>query len=119
MKKFSFTKRGSRRYFYQVLWQFLSSRRQTVRELRFLTFFENFLAYSSAANLQKLSSWTVWSRTNSGRRIFAAAGGKKCSNYFQNRAPARNCQIRLARFGGLGNQIVWNFGRKNQLAVLF
>jgi len=22
----------------------------------------------------------------SGRRIFAAAGGKKCSNYFQNRA---------------------------------
>jgi len=25
MKKFSFTKCGSRRYFYQVLWQFLSS----------------------------------------------------------------------------------------------
>jgi hypothetical protein len=31
----------------------------------------------------------------------------------------RNCQIRLARFGGLGDQIVGNFGRKNQLAVLF
>jgi len=27
MKKFSFTKCGSSRYFYQVLWQFLSSRR--------------------------------------------------------------------------------------------
>jgi len=54
----------------------------------------------------------------SGRRIFAAAGGKKCSNYFQNRAPARNCQCRLASFGGLGDQIVGNFGRKNQLAVL-
>ena len=28
-------------------------------------------------------------------------------------APDRNCQIRLARFGGLGNQIIGNFGRKN------
>jgi len=60
------------------------------------------------------------------RRVFgfsrgaflAAAGGEMRSNYFKNRAPARNCQIRLARFGGLGNQIVRNFRRKNQLAVL-
>ncbi len=33
--------------------------------------------------------------------------------------PVRNCQIRIARFGGLGDQIVGNFRRKNQLAVLF
>jgi len=29
----------------------------------------------------------------SGRRIFAASGGKKSSNYFQNRAPFRKNQI--------------------------
>ena len=34
------------------------------------------------------------------------------------RQPPRKSQIRLARFGGLGNQIERNFGRKNQLAVL-
>ena len=33
--------------------------------------------------------------------------------------PVRKSQIRLARFGGLGNQIERNFGLKNQLAVLF
>jgi len=91
MKKFSFTKCGSRRYFYQVLWQFLR------------------IAASPLAGEPHQSD----------RRIFAAEGGKKRSNYFKNRAPARKCQIRLARFGGLGNQIVGNFGRKNQLAVLF
>jgi len=30
MKKFSFTKCGSSRYFYQVLWQFLRSRRSSL-----------------------------------------------------------------------------------------
>jgi hypothetical protein len=59
------------------------------------------------------------SRTIQAGESLAAAGGKKCSNYFQNRAPARNCQICLARFGRLGNQIVGNFRRKNQSAVLF
>jgi len=70
MKKFSFTKCGSRRYFYQILWQFLSSRRSR----------SNFLGLA-----------------------VAACGGEMRSNYFQNRAPARNCQIRLARCGGLGD----------------
>jgi len=73
---------------FPVLWQFLSSRR----------------APPCGA-----------SRTNSGRRIFAAFGGKKCSNYFQDSAPARKCQVRLARFGGLGDQIVGNFGRKKSV----
>jgi len=85
LKKFSFTKCSSGRYFYQVLWQFLRSRRN---------------------------------RSNFGGLAVAAEGGEMRSNYFKNRAPARNCQICLARFGGLGNQIVGNFGRKNQLAVL-
>jgi hypothetical protein len=44
---------------------------------------------------------------------------QRCSNYFQDSAPARNCQVRLARCGVLGDQIVGNFGRKNQLMVLF
>ena len=35
------------------------------------------------------------------------------------RQPARNSQIRLAPFAGLGNQIERNFGLKNQLAVPF
>jgi len=34
---------------------------------------------------------------HSGRRIFAAAGGKKCSNYFQNRAPVRILQAFWAK----------------------
>jgi len=59
-------------------------------------------------------------RAAKSRGLFlVAAGGEKCSNYFQDSAPARNCQVRLARFGGLGDQIVGGFGRKNQLAVLF
>ena len=33
--------------------------------------------------------------------------------------PPRKSQIRLAPFAGLGNQIERNFGRKNQLAILF
>ena len=33
--------------------------------------------------------------------------------------PARKSQTRLAPLAGLGNQIVRNFGLKNQLAVLF
>jgi len=85
MKKFSFTKCGSSRYFYQVLWQFLRLRR---------------------------------SRSNFGGLAVAAAGGEMRSNYFKNRAPVRKSQISLARLASLGDQIVRNFGRKNQLAVL-
>ncbi|HBE89669.1 MAG: hypothetical protein A3G57_03985 [Candidatus Andersenbacteria bacterium RIFCSPLOWO2_12_FULL_45_8] len=49
----------------------------------------------------------------------AAAGGEMRSNYFQkNRAPVRKSQIPLARLALLGDQIVRDFGRKNQLAVL-
>ena len=50
--------------------------------------------------------------------LVAATGSEMRSNYFKNRAPVRKSQIRLARFGELGDQIVGNFGRKNQLAVL-
>jgi len=48
----------------------------------------------------------------------AAGGGEVRSNYFQNRAPVRKSQISLVRLASLGDQIVGNFGRKNQLAVL-
>ncbi|MBU1730497.1 hypothetical protein KJ557_03045, partial [Patescibacteria group bacterium] len=50
--------------------------------------------------------------------LVAAAGGEMRSNYFQNRAPVRKSQISLVRLASLGDQIVGNFGRKNQLAVL-
>jgi len=85
MKKFSFTKCGSSRYFYQVLWQFLSSRR---------------------------------SRSNFGGLAVAATGGEMRSNYFQNTAPVRILQAFWCCLASLGDQIVGNFGRKNQLAVL-
>ena len=84
MKKFSFTKCGSSRYFYRVIWQFLKSRR---------------------------------SRSNFGG-LAVAASGEMCSNYFKNRAPVRKSQISLVRLASLGDQIVRDFGRKNQLAVL-
>ncbi|PIW81032.1 hypothetical protein COZ97_03970 [bacterium CG_4_8_14_3_um_filter_33_28] len=85
MKKFSFTKCGSSRYFYQVLWQFLRSRR---------------------------------SRLIFGGLTVAAAGGEMRSNYFKNTAPVRNLQAIWVRLASLGDQIVRDFGRKNQLAVL-
>jgi hypothetical protein len=85
MKKFSFTKCDSSRYFYQVLWQFLSSRR---------------------------------SRSNFGGLAVAAVGGEMRSNYFKNTAPVRILQAISVRLASLGDQIVRNFGRKNQLAVL-
>jgi len=86
MEKFSFTKCGSSRYFYQVLWQFLRSRR---------------------------------SRSKFWGLAVAAAGGEMRSNYFQNKAPVRKSQILLVRLASLGDQIVGDFGRKNQLAILF
>jgi len=86
MKKFSFTKCGSSRYFYQVLWQFLNI---AAKPLIFRGL------------------------------LLAAAGGEMRPNYFQYTQPPRKSQIRLARFGGLGNQIERNFGLKNQLAVLY
>ncbi len=51
--------------------------------------------------------------------LLAAEGGEMRPNYFQYTQPARNSQICLAPFAGLGNQIERNFGLKNQLAVLF
>jgi len=86
MKKFSFTKCGSSRYFYQVLWQFLIS-------------------------------WRI--RSNFGGLAVATFGDEMRSDYFKNRAPVRKSQISLVRLASLGDQIVGNFGRKNQLAVLF
>ncbi|PIU98758.1 hypothetical protein COS60_01370 [Candidatus Wolfebacteria bacterium CG03_land_8_20_14_0_80_39_317] len=85
MKKISSTKCSSSRYFYQVLWQFLRSRR---------------------------------SRSNFRGLAVAAEGGEMRSNYFQNRAPVRKSQISLVRLASLGDQIVRDFGRKNQLVVL-
>jgi len=49
----------------------------------------------------------------------AACGGEMRSNYFKNRAPVRKSQILLVLLASLGDQIVRNFGRKNQLAILF
>jgi hypothetical protein len=85
MKKFSFTKCGSSRYFLQVLWQFLISQR---------------------------------SRSIFGGLAVAAFGGEMRSNYFKNTAPVRILQAISVRLASLGDQIVGNFGRKNQLAVL-
>ena len=85
MKKFSFIKCGSSRYFYQVLWQFLIS------GFRFGIF----------------------------GQTLAAAGGEMRPNYFKYTQPARKGQCLAPPQAGLGNQIVRNFGQKNQLAVLF
>jgi len=60
----------------------------------------------------------VAKRSNFGGLAVAAAGGEMRSNYFKNRAPVRKSQISLVRLASLGDQIVGNFGRKNQLAVL-
>ena len=51
-------------------------------------------------------------------QTIAAAGGEMRPNYFHYPPHDRKSQIRLARFGGLGNQIVRDFERKNQLAIL-
>jgi len=48
----------------------------------------------------------------------AAAGGEMRSNYFKNTAPVRILQAIWCRLASLGDQIVGNFGRKKQLAVL-
>ena len=50
--------------------------------------------------------------------LVAAFGGEMRADYFKNRAPVRKSQISLVRLASLGDQIVGNFGRKNQLAVL-
>jgi len=86
IKNFLFPKLkcSSSRYFYQVLWQFLSS------GFRFGIF----------------------------GQILAACGGEMRPNYFKNRPPDRKLQARGGRLASLGDQIVRNFGRKNQLAVL-
>jgi len=50
--------------------------------------------------------------------FLAAFGGENRPNYFNNRPPDRKLQARGSRLASLGDQIVRNFGRKNQLAVL-
>ena len=86
IKNFLFPKLkcSSSRYFYQVLWQFLSS------EFRFGIF----------------------------GQLLAAAGGEMRPNYFEYSPPNRKLQARGSRLASLGDQIVRNFGRKNQLAIL-
>jgi len=87
MKIFLFPKLkcGSSRYFYQVLWQFLSS------GFRFGISRGDFLA---------------------------ACGGEMRPNYFKNSPPNRKLQVFKVRLASLGDQIVRNFGRKKQLAIL-
>ena len=53
------------------------------------------------------------------RRGGASVSFKKGSRIFKQRAPVRKSQISLVRLASLGDQIVRDFGRKNQLAVLF
>jgi len=86
MQNFLFPKLkcSSSRYFYQVLWQFLSS------GFRFGIF----------------------------GQILAAAGGEMRPNYFKYRPPKRNSQVFKIRLAPLGDQIIGNFRRKNQLAIL-
>jgi hypothetical protein len=86
IKNFLFPKLkcSSSRYFYQVLWQFLSS-----------------------------GFWLgIFGQT------LAACGGEMRPNYLKNRPHNRKSQQVRVRLASLGDQIVKNFGRKNQLAIL-
>jgi len=86
IKNFLFPKLkcSSSRYFYQVLWQFLSS------GFRFGIF----------------------------GRLLAATGGEMRPNYLKYRPPERKLQVFVHGAAAGGHQIVRNFGRKNQLAIL-
>jgi len=86
IKNFLFPKLkcSSSRYFYQVLWQFLSS------GFRFGMF----------------------------GQTPAACGGEMRPNYFKNRPHFRKAQGIESRLALLGDQIVRNSRRKNQLAIL-
>ena len=66
----------------------------------------------------------LWQFLSSGFRfgifgqLLAAAGGEMSPNYFKNSPHNRKSQQVRVRLASLGDQIVRNFGRKNQLAVL-
>ena len=51
--------------------------------------------------------------------FLAACGGEMRPNYFKNRPHFRKRQGVGSRLASLGGQFVLNFGRKNQLAILF
>ena len=51
-------------------------------------------------------------------QTLAAAGGEMRPNYFKNSPPNGKLQARGNRLASLGDQIVRNSGRKNQLAIL-
>ena len=51
-------------------------------------------------------------------QILAAAGGEMRPNYFKNRPPDRKLQVFVHKAAFGGHQIVRNFGRKKQLAIL-
>ena len=51
--------------------------------------------------------------------FLAAVGGENRPNYFKNSPHFRKPQGIGARLASLGGQFVLNFGRKNQLAILF
>jgi len=50
--------------------------------------------------------------------ITAAAGGEMGSNYLKNTGQLRKRQVDKSRLASLGDQIVRNYGLKNQLAIL-
>jgi len=50
--------------------------------------------------------------------FLAAFGGENRPNYFNNRPHFRKRQGVGSRLAPLGGQLVLNFGRKNQLAIL-
>ena len=67
--------------------------------------FESHLIYAAVAELVYAPVLGTGSRKGLGVRVSPAA-------------PVRKSQISLVRLASLGDQIVGNFGRKNQLAVL-
>jgi len=96
MKNFLFPKLkcSSSRYFYQVLWQFLSSGFR----------FPPSQSFGRAGGIFG--------------QVPAACGGEMRPNYFKNRPPDRKLQARGSRLASLGDQIVRFSGRKKQLAIL-
>jgi hypothetical protein len=94
---------SSSRYFYRVLWQFLSSG----------------FRFPPSQSFGRAGGIFGQTLARDGSR------GEMRPNYFKYRPPNRKLQARGSRLASclagrraLGDQIVRNFGRKNQLAIL-
>ena len=85
---------------------------------------KNFLFQKLKCSASRYFYQVLWQFLISGFRfgifgqILTAFGGEMRPNYFHYPPHNRKSQICLARFGALGDQIVRNFRRKNQLAIL-